>query len=101
MTKTVLKDVAIERTRQDEKWGLQNHPDGTGGFGRSLDATDAKRECQEAFATGEGTWALVLQEEVAEALAESDREALRMELVQVAAVAVAWIEALDRRDAKE
>jgi hypothetical protein len=101
MTKTVLGDVAAERTRQDEKWGPQDHPDGTGGRWRGITAAAAKRECQEAFAAGRGTWALVLQEEVAEVLAESDREALRTELVQVAAVAVAWIEALDRRDAKE
>jgi hypothetical protein len=36
-------------------------------------------------------------EEVREAMAESDPAKLRVELVQVAAVSVAWIEALDRR----
>lgn len=44
-------------------------------------------------------WRHILDEEVAEALAETDPERLRAELVQVAAVAVQWIEALDRRAA--
>lgn len=42
-------------------------------------------------------WLHILREEVAEAFAETDPVALRGELVQVAAVAVAWAEAIDRR----
>jgi hypothetical protein len=42
------------------------------------------------------TWAHILTEEFYEALAEADPEKLREELVQVAAVAVAWVECLDR-----
>jgi NTP pyrophosphatase (non-canonical NTP hydrolase) len=80
-TSDVLSDVHAERMRQDEKFGEQSHDD--------------------------GTWGLVLTEEVGEACQaalESRRnpclrrhDLLREELVQVAAVAVAWIEALDRR----
>jgi hypothetical protein len=44
------------------------------------------------------TWADVLNEEVAEALAATSVAHLREELVQVAAVAVRWIEAIDRGD---
>ena len=36
-------------------------------------------------------------EEVAEAFAEADVRRLRAELVQCAAVAVKWVEAIDRR----
>ncbi|HYF53037.1 MAG TPA: hypothetical protein VEA41_02135 [Salinarimonas sp.] len=43
------------------------------------------------------TYSQILAEEVAEALAESDPMLLRAELVQVAAVAVQWVEAIDRR----
>jgi len=43
------------------------------------------------------TWRDILYEEVLEAYVETDWSALRAELVQVAAVAVAWIEHLDRR----
>lgn len=43
------------------------------------------------------TWRHILAEEMFEALAESDPAKLRAELVQVAAVAVQWVEAIDRR----
>jgi len=76
----VLQQVAAERARQDAKWGVQNHK--------------------------APMWAAILMEEVGEAAAFSlsdeyghsfsDREHLREELVQVAAVAVAFIECLDR-----
>ncbi len=93
----VLREVAHERVRQDEKWGEQNHPDGTGGSGAQADAELWRNACQQASSEGRVTWGLILGEEVAEALAESDASKLRAELVQVAAVAVAWIEAIDRR----
>ena len=87
----VLADVAQERARQDHLWGTQDHDD--------------------------GVWSLILTEEVGEASEQALRlmfppmsdEAwegygrlgtmtrLRTELIQVAAVAVAWVEALDRR----
>lgn len=81
-TRTVLADVAAERVRQLAKWGPQFH--------------------------SAGNWALILGEEYGEAceaalrnlfgpgddLAAVDR--IREELIQVAAVAVAWIEAIDR-----
>lgn len=81
----VLSDVTQERCRQQVKWGDQsNHP----GF----------------------TWTAILGEEFGEsceaalncAFPGAHREVdpaieLRRELVQVAAVAVAWIQALDAR----
>lgn len=114
-THEVLCEVHDERRRQDEKWGQQNHPDGTGGEPaadmapsyvehlrsiRKTLADDAKKLCERAFGEGRGTWRLILREEVDEAMAEDDPAKLRAELVQVAAVAVSWIEAIDRRDAK-
>ncbi|MFC1410475.1 hypothetical protein ACEZCY_14545 [Streptacidiphilus sp. N1-12] len=97
----VLVEVATERSRQDLKWGRQNHPDGTGSVNQQEAAVQARTWCKSAFGAGYGTWSDVLAEEVAEANAESDPERLRAELVQVAAVAVAWIEAIDRRDPPE
>ena len=41
----------------------------------------------------------ILAEEVAEVYAESDPDRLRAELIQVAAVCVQWIEAIDGRSA--
>lgn len=73
----VLRDVEAERRRQDEKWGSQAHMP--------------------------GLWLAILGEEFGEVATEVaeggahglDRDAYRAELVQVAAVAVAAIEALD------
>jgi hypothetical protein len=73
----IVNDVLAERVRQLERWGVQDHDD--------------------------GTWSLILGEEYGEACqaalqhSSSDPTDLRAELVQVAAVAVAWIDCLDRR----
>lgn len=83
--KSILEEVAHERRRQDGKWGPQYHHD--------------------------AHWLAILMEEVGEAAecvckaevppvspgAEGWRTAVRAELVQVAAVAVAWIETIDGR----
>lgn len=93
-----LAAVAAERQRQDDKWGEQNHPDGTGGRYEVRHAEAARRACDTAARTRDLTWRHILNEEVAEALAETDPVNLRAELVQVAAVAAAWVECLDRRE---
>ena len=94
----VLPEIAAERERQDERWGEQNHPDGTGpGF--AIDAKRARHNCNLAASLGLVSYRDILNEEVFEAFAESDPDKLRHELVQVAAVAVAWIEKLDRERA--
>jgi len=93
----VLLDIRLERDAQDRRWGEQNHPDGTGGP-PDLAARDITRKaCDEAHQMGRGTWRHILDEEVAEAYAEYDPVLLRAELIQVAAVAAAWAEAIDRR----
>jgi len=73
-TRSIAFEIEMERRRQLRKWGEQNH-NGT-------------------------TWATILIEEVGEACKEVNEavsvERLREELIQVAAVAVAWIECIDR-----
>lgn len=97
----VLADITAEREAQHTIWGVQHHiPDGTGPQWTSL-AETARRECEHASETGRLSWRHVLVEEVAEALAENDPARLRYELVQVAAVAVQWIQAIDHRTAGE
>ena len=111
----VLDEVAAERQRQDACWGQQNHPSfPTPLYGipaydaeaRALyygvpEESDAKWMCEERFGIGEGTYGDIFIEEVAEAIGAADEDRLREELVQCAAVAVAWIEAIDRRKAQE
>lgn len=71
----VLSDVLDERVRQVKKWGPQSHDD--------------------------GYWALILGEEygeVCQAAMDKPVQELRDELIQVAAVAVAWVEDLDAKN---
>ncbi len=117
----VLDEIHAERCRQNEKWGEQNHPDVdprdipyvTHGYyasradiWRQVNEERAKPSRSLGRCTGhpEGphthtAWDGVLLEEVYEALAEEDPARLRAELIQVAAVAVAWVEAINRRAA--
>jgi hypothetical protein len=72
----IVLELGIERHRQDAKWG------GVPGVDRRDDHT----------------YAAVLGEEfgeVCKAWLERDTAALRVELIQTAAVAIAWIEELD------
>lgn len=114
-----IADVIDERHRQDLKWGEQNHPDGTGPATMPLFANTATGiadddeaslirdmmqgrtdwRFHEVDADQPGTWTDILLEEVFEALAGADPARLRTELIQVAAVAVQWAEAIDRREA--
>jgi len=71
---SVMIEIRQERNAQDKKWGEQNHTD--------------------------LYWLGVLMEEVGEAakaLIEGKFAHARVELVQCAAVCVAWIECIDRR----
>lgn len=91
-------DVIEERKRQVAEWGCQSHPDGTAKEGDGEAADQARLVCDSHFIAGTGTWRHILLEEVREAFAEGGgSKALETELLQVAAVAVAWVEDLRRR----
>src|SRR3954467_3032663 len=99
---SVLDEVAAERRRQDEKFGQQDWPDGTPQTGTAREhakvmADSARANCETQFRDGLITWDDILDEEIWEARAEWEPDRLRAELIQVAAVAVAWVEAIDRR----
>lgn len=96
ITRNVTKEIEAEREAQDVRWGEQNHPDGTSETFTSR-ADEARATADLEANLGSLTWRHILEEEVAEAFAESDPAKLRAELVQVAAVATNWIEAIDRR----
>lgn len=97
MPSNVLADIVEERHRQTAEYGQQSLPDGTGNpcyaeTARLCQTVNAALEIRDAI-----TWLDVLKEEYYEAMAESDPVRLRAELVQIAAVSVAWIEDIDRR----
>lgn len=96
-TERVLNDLHWERINQREKWGEQHHPNGTSRqFGELADIK--RQQTDNADRLGILTWKDILDEEIYEAYAEVELEALRHELVQVAAVVVAWIEDIDSRE---
>lgn len=95
--KDFAEAIDAERTRQLDKFGEQHHRDGTGNKSQQDRAEFARRWCESAFASGYGTWADILAEEVAEAEAERDPAKLRTELIQIAAVCAAWVHDLDSR----
>lgn len=106
LVKDALTEVLHEVYRQDSKYGEPNHPLGfgpdkqLGGIWRySYLAEVTKAECK-ANGPGEDTWAAVLLEEVFEALAESNPARARVELIQVAAVAVQAALSIDRQGAR-
>jgi hypothetical protein len=104
----VLAEVLEERHRQDEKWGVQNHPVFTDlsdiplvdQAEREHLANWMKRHNHRAVKEGVIGWDTILAEEIAEAYAEvgdhGEPNNYRGELIQVAAVVVAMIENLDR-----
>ncbi len=93
----VLGDIEHERAAQDAKWGEQHWPDGTDAS-YAVHADGARELCNLAAAEGRLTWRHILNEEHYEALAETDPAKLRVELIQIAAVAAAWAEDIDSRD---
>lgn len=107
-TAHVLHEVFQEREAQERKWGQQNHPNGTGPNRMALGKitpspvfNDTLRDllrsrCDHMHQAGYGTFEQILTEEWAEAISEFDPRKLRKELIQVAAVATAWVEKLDR-----
>lgn len=96
------EEIAFERNLQDEKWGVQNHP--------IIDpfalypiphADECRSKCDQAAHSGRISWVDIFVEEVAEAIdegAKGDYAAMRIELIQVAAVVKAMIESLDRNE---
>lgn len=96
----IFEEVHLERERQDKKYPDCVHlPDGTGGAGRDLLRQLAQALCDRAQRDGKLTHMHILEEEFTEAMAETNQTNLRKELVQIAAVAVKWIEDLDHRRA--
>jgi hypothetical protein len=96
-TAAVLDEVAAELRRAEAKFPDQHLPDG-GGDPRWAELRDAQRaKTDRKLADGTATWLDVVLEETYEAFAETDPMLLRAELVQVAAMAIRWINDIDQR----
>lgn len=92
---TIMGDVRAERAHQVAKYGEQDHPNGTSPQFKGL-ADNARNATRKAMNENRVTWFHIGKEEFWQAMAESDRAALRARLVKLVAVGCAWIEAIDR-----
>jgi hypothetical protein len=113
----ILAAVVAERERQEVLWGEQNHSDRMPANYPVGDRPNAElaavhwkntNAARVAWMNDLGVprdrnaaWDGILLEEVYEALAESDPEKLRTELVQSMAVILNWLECISRRYGKE
>lgn len=96
-TVTVLGDVQAERSRQIAKWGVQHRKDGSDpGTYRAI-AARSRENFQNAEAAGSATWHQAVNGPFYESVSKTDPVALRAALVELAAVACAWIEDIDSR----
>lgn len=99
-TEGVLDEVADERTRQVTKWGVQTRPTGaSSAFMRARDLAQKRTDAK--MKDGTATWHDILFEEFMEAISEEDAAKMRVELIQLAAVAVSAVEDIDRKEAGE
>jgi hypothetical protein len=112
----LLEETLAELRRAWMKFGLQNRPsfaahlperfhDSQMGTWQSEvrnryydipSEREAKAACNMRFAAETGTWADIFLEEMAEAFGGQDQDEVRTELVQVAAMALAWVATIDR-----
>lgn len=97
----ILGEVFGETENQYDKWGQQDHPvissqDPTGIYLLGRTYRSMEMMTKDRFAKGERSWGLIELEEIFEALSERDMTKARAEWVQVAAVAVSAIAAIDR-----
>lgn len=102
--RTFFEAMVAERLRQCEKFGPQ---DLTPSLPDDDDRADirilitselqAKRLCDDAFANERGSWAHIAIEEMAEIVDAPDDAHRREELIQLATVCMAWVEAIDRQ----
>lgn len=100
-------DVLRERRRQFLRWGLQDHPsvpEPAGPHRRPPWVTlgvpseqVARHDYEIAEAMGRLTYGHIATEEFAEVIGAEDDEHRRVELIQLVAVALQWVDAIDRR----
>jgi len=90
----MMAAVRKERQQQLERWGVQRHPHGTGSELAKVLQAQWKEICDANHEAGKDDWLTIAGEEFMEAASETDLRKLFDEVVQNAAVFVAWGEAI-------
>jgi hypothetical protein len=95
----VLSEIAVRRARQRTAAGGDEHrlPDGTGQYPETIDAEAAEMVRDTASEGGYLDWLHIVRAAAARAYAEARPAELRADLVDLAAYATGWIQALDHR----
>lgn len=86
MQEQILQEIQAERLRQDAKWGLQNHSPIEWCAILGEEVGEANKHALQAHFSKDAEYALAQLQEY------------RKELIQVAAVALAMAESLDRNE---
>ena len=109
----IYEEILLERHLQDEKWGIQDHPSVSKNIvlGPSSNPSEkvsryyglptvdkAKYIADEAAKKGDITWSHIAVEELCEVVGADNDVHRRHELVQLAAVCIAWIQSIDRKN---
>jgi len=85
----ILQEISDERLRQDNKWGVQQHPDLYWLAILTEEVGEVAKElCDLAYTLEHQSLDIFIYDAI--------REKIKKELIQVAAVAVAWIEDSER-----
>lgn len=101
----ILRDVLTERQRQFDLWGDQDHPSVcksdenrpiTEIYGLPT-AAEAREDVEVSRELGYLSWAGIATEELSEVVEARTEEERREELVQLTALLIGWIEAIDRK----
>lgn len=110
--KELIELILKERWRQEELWGEQTHPclnesiktDDLEEFGKLMtkhynlpDENTAKFMCESSFKEGLGTYAHIALEEFIEVVSEPNIERRKIELIQLTAVCIGWLESIERQ----
>lgn len=111
----IYEEILLERELQDRKWGIQNHPsvhniprrndnhipDKLCRYYGIPNQEKAQYDADKAAGNKELTWGHIAVEELSEVISAENEEHRRHELIQLAAVCIAWVESIDRKKSKD
>ena len=103
--KEIIEQIKAERIRQDNKFGVTSHDSVNPTIPRKFrnkfygicSEEEARERCEGNHLHKSITWSHIFIEEVAEVVNSKDERDRREELIQVAAVCIAWLEDIDRK----
>ena len=108
----IYEEILLERHQQDLKWGVQDHPSISDKISKGPNSNVMDKICryygiptqdkaqydvEKAAKEGNLSWSHIAVEELSEVISATSEEHRRHELIQLAAVCIAWCENIDRK----